>query len=552
MAPTLVQSAANSVAKYESRTCTATFATPTTPGRLIVVVGVCAGALPSSLVGPPGFTLLADRGLRDLEMAVWYRQNAPATTAVTVGYEPLTMRSIQVRAMEYSGMAQANVVDQIVARADETDFPLSGLTGTTAQADELVLAFVANQYASAVQTGFSGGLTRLFESVSPQYWQGGSNQDWERARLTIHQTVTTSSGSFFITSLLSSVRRWLTVVVTFRGGSLGPARFTSTVNTNVLTQTGRGSLTVFGPLRSLTATSPALSQAGVSAEVFPFTYQYRLNGFLISGVEQDGPYRVTSHDGLYGYGVRTSDADQPRGDGSLRGIDLQSARQILFEIEISSDPDSIELLLDTLYAALVPRRDTDFDLVWRHPAHSARLLRCRAVDLPRVVDQDGTIVAKQPISLLAADPRHYSARSKQVTVPVTPASSTDPVTVNVTNEGNIAAYPVITITGPTSGPPVSAISLVNSTSLVSFDVQVTLPKGSTLVGDMQARITGAPRSVVTLDGQSKYGSWQLPREPFRLDADPAGQLGYNVLYLETTPPGAPVTCTLEYRDTWSG
>jgi hypothetical protein len=68
---------------------------------------------------------------------------------------------------------------------------------------------------------------------------------------------------------------------------------------------------------------------------------------------------------------------------------------------------------------------------------------------------------------------------------------------------------------------------------------------------MDGRITGAPRSPITLDGQSKYGSWQLPRDPFRIDPDPSGQGGFNNLYLRTTPAGAPVTATLEYRDTWA-
>jgi hypothetical protein len=69
---------------------------------------------------------------------------------------------------------------------------------------------------------------------------------------------------------------------------------------------------------------------------------------------------------------------------------------------------------------------------------------------------------------------------------------------------------------------------------------------------MDARVTGAPRSTITLDGVSKYGAWQLPRSPFRIDPDPYAVDGDNVLYMRTEPAGVPLVCTLDYRDTWAG
>lgn len=548
MPPVLEQSAANSVAKYQSRTCTATFSRPTTPGSLLVAVCVAAGTLPSGLTTPAGFTHLASRGLRDMQMSVWYRQAAPATNSVSVTTLDAE-KSLQVRVLEYSGMAQANVVDKLSVQAGESDDPFAGPTGTTAQADELALAFIGNQYASAVQAGFSGGLVRLFEGVSPQSWSRGTNQDWERARYTVHQAATTAPSNFTIRGFLSSERRWMAVLVTFRGASTGPARFTSTTAPAALTAAGTGALTVFGPLRSTATSNRAIVTSG-RASVLPFNYQFLLpNGLMIG---QDTVYRVVSHDGLYGHDVRSSDEDQPRGDGSLRGVDLQSARQVLFKIQTTGTREEIELRLDLLYRALVPQRDTDWDLVWRHPATAARLIRVRPIQLPREIDQRQIIAADQSIALRAADPRHYSAVPQRVVVPVTPAGAAEPLTVNVFNDGNIPAYPVITISGPTSGPAVSRIELVNATTLISFEARLVLAKGSTLVGDMQARITGAPRSVVTLDGQSKYGSWQLPRSPFRLDPDATGRGGFNTVYLRTEPAGAPVTCTLDFRSSWSG
>ncbi|MFC5996958.1 hypothetical protein ACFQE5_22360 [Pseudonocardia hispaniensis] len=550
MPPVLEQSTYNTVAKYQSRTCTATFTRPTTPGSLIVVVCAAAGTLPSRLTTPSGFTELGSAGLRDMQMTVWYRQASPSITSVSVTALD-DNKSLQLRALEYSGMAQADVVDKLIVRSGESQLAFSGSTGTTSQGDELVLGFVANQYASTAQFGFSGSLARLFESTSPQNWSRGWNEDWERSRLSVHQAIATSTGSFSLNTILSSTRRWMALLVTLRGGSTGPARFTSRNAPPALQTSGRGSLTVFGPLASKTA-PPVLQTSGGSARISPFNYQFRLGGWTGLLIGAGTPYTVESHDGLYGYQVRSSDEDQPREAGSLRGIDLQSARQVLLKVHVyDGDRDEVERRLDELYRALVPRRDTDQELIWRHPAQSPRMLRYRPIELPREVDALGTILARQPVMLRCADPRHYSAVPHTVEIPVTPGTG-DPVMTQVVNLGNIAAYPVITIEGPTSGPPVSRIELVNVSALVTFDVQVTLPSGSVLVGDMDARVTGAPRSIVTLDGQSKYGSWQLPRDPFHINPDPSGHGGYNLIYLRTTPAGAPVRCTLSYRDTWSG
>lgn len=548
--PQLEQSASNTIAKYQARTCTATFTRATTPGSLIIVVCVAAGALPVGLIGPSGFTLIRSRGLRDLEVALWYRQGSVATTAVTVGFQGLTQRSLQVRALEYSGVAQSNALDKVVTFADENNSPYTGATGTVAQADEVVLAVVANQYASTAQSGFVGGLTRLFESVSPQSWSKGANYDWERARLTIHQTITTSAAGFSLSALLSSARRWCAFIITFRGQSSGPVRFTSR-NAGPMLDTSTGGsagLTVFGPLRStdLSVISPMIVTSGKgSARVGPYNYQYRLGGWDGLLIGDDTPYRVESHEGLEGWTVRTSDDDLPRGDGALRGSDLQSARQVMFKVKVGGTQDAVEAAMDTLYRALIPQRDQDWELIWRHPGRPLRTLYCRPVDLTRGLSWRETLVNHQSFALRAADPRHYSALTERVVVPVSLVVS-DPVLVTTNNQGNGPAYPIIRITGPASGPPVTNISLVNHSTNVTFDVASVLPSGSVLVGDMGARATGAARSIITIDGQSKYGTWQHPRQAFAINP------GTNELSLQVKPDLAPVTATIEYRSTWSG
>lgn len=544
--PVLRQSVSNAVCKGQSRTARATFTAPTIEKNLVIITAVSGGGPATTLTAPAGFVLIRDRTVGNLQVAMWYREGAPSYSAVevTAGAD----RSLQIRAMEYSGAAQSGALDKVTVLTNSTADPETGSTGNIAQPDEVVVSVVANRYASTTQAAFAGGLTRLFESVSPQFFGLlGSNADADRTRLTVHELIANSVASFRLLCKLSSQRDWIAILCTFRGGSSGPKRMTSTLAQPAMTVSGSGTLSAFGKFKSTTA-GPALSVSG-SALMLPFAFQFRMNGLLLG---QGTRYEVVSHDGLYGYEVRTSDDDQPRGDGAMRGVDLQSARQMLFKIEVDGSEAEVEQLLDTLYRRLTPQREVDWDLVWRHPAQVARMLRCRPIQLPREVDDTRTKLAPQQIALRAADPRHYAAVARRIEVPVTPKGAAFPLTVVARNVGNIPAHPRITIVGPTSGPPVSRVELVNMSGLVTFDVQLTLPSRGVLVGDMEARVTGAPRSVVTLDGQSKYGSWQLPRSPFRLEPDPFAENGDNVLYLRTEPPGAPVVCTLDYRDTWSG
>jgi hypothetical protein len=480
---------------------------------------------------------------------MWYYQNAPTMETITVTASD--DRSIQVRAMEYGGASQTNALDQVVVRTSNSNRCDSGQTGITVQADEIVVAAVANAYTGCTQSGFSGGLVRLFEALSPySYANRIYNDDSDRTRCTHHHLIASVRSFFNIACWLSSYREWVAIVVTFRGGSFGPKQLTSKtgVGTSASGSKNTGILTAFGPLQSKNNPSVTTCGSGKQATILPFNYQYWIgpNRMLIGSGTQ---FHVKGTSGLGGLSVRTSDQDFPRADGSLRGVDLESARVVTFEMNVGKGRDVVELNMNLLLRALVPQRNEDWQLVWRHPDDVARMMYVRPTDLIRERNNQQLHFANQKFALRAADPRHYSAVPHRVIIPNS-ASSGDPTLVNVTNLGNIAAYPVITITS--QSVTLTRVILTNVTSQVSFDVSLNIPKGSSLVGDMQSRITGAPRSVITLDGQSKYGAWALPRDPFRIDADPTGQEGYNQIYLTTVPAGAPVLCTLDYRDTWAG
>lgn len=558
--PELRQAPGNAVATDQSRTCTVSMDQPTIEGSLVVIVSVAVhssyGTYPVYLVGLAGFFLARTRTEDELTVSVWYRPACPSLSSVTV--LSTGERSLQVRVLEYTGMAQANVLDRVAIGGDNDEFkpgsntPRSGLTDLTSQADEVVLGVIANRYTSA-QGGFVGGLAKVSESLTPRTW-GNGNQDSDdrRSRLTVHNALTVATGQFSLSAQISAyVRDWVAVVLTFRGGTTGPARFTSIGQPPILRFGGSGDLTAFGPLIS-TGQSPILRFGAVHARIGPFNYQYRLGGWdgLLIGDGTD--YRVESMEGLEGWQLRTSDENLPRGDGALRGVDLQSSRQVMVQLKVGGEQAQVERAMEILYAALVPQRDTDWDLIWRHPARPLRMLRCRPVDLIRELSWRETLVNHQSFLLRAADPRHYSAVVHELAIPVTPAGAGDAVAAtSAPNMGNSRAHPVIRIVNRATFP-ISSVQLVNATVDVTFAVVTTIPPGGVLIGDMESLVTAAPRSTVTLDGQTKYGAWQLPREPFYLAPHPVAPDGANAVYLRTDPAGAPVKASIEYRDCWAG
>lgn len=556
MAPTLRQSAGNAVGSGQSRACRVSFTTPTVQGNLLVVIAVTTSG--SATLGiQAGFTLVRQRAEGNLQVAVWYCENAPALSTIDVTTN--VDRSLQVRVLEYSGAAQSGSLDQVTVLTGTGNYPRTGTTGNTAQADSIVVAAVANQFASTTQAGFSGALTRLVEQVSPQTWGlFSSDTDDLRSRLTVHHSIATSIAQFALQALLASIRAWIAILICFKGGSTGPVRMSAKTSDRTMRHYGTGVLTVFGPLVAVSLTTngrtPTSLALAKQARIGPFNWQYRFGGWTGLLVGDSTPYQVESHEGLEGWELRTSDDELPRSDGALRGVDLQAKRQMLWKIKLGSDEAGVatqqldvDTSLHTLYRALIPQRDEDWELIWRHPGRPLRMVRCRPVNLIRELGWADTVLQEQPFTLVATDPRHYSAFLHQVRLTAVPASQlSNPVTTGVVNVGNSFAYPKIRIDGPSSGSPVTRIELVNASYDVRFVFEGALTKGSTLIGDMEARATGAPRSVVTIDGQSKYAAWQHPRETFRLGP------GDNGLYLLTTPTGAPVTCTLDYRDTWSG
>lgn len=272
---------------------------------------------------------------------------------------------------------------------------------------------------------------------------------------------------------------------------------------------------------------------------------------------------VNNAEGFEGFEVRSSDSDQPRGDGGLRGLDYVAPRTVAFEL-VAWEPDLDGSLYEAVWASIRatfrPSRTEDGELTFKRAGQPERLIRCRPVQLVRREDwKRFNRYGFPPVVLRAVDPRIYSTevRSQNVSIFATTSGGAElPVTefpvdftggtqteLVVQNDGTADAFPLLRFYGPTVGT-CTAVKLTNSTTGQVFEVVTPIATGQILTGDMEAAVTGSERLVVALDGSSRYGSWALPREPFALAP------GSNTLRFEVTGTSTDVICNVTWRSTW--
>lgn len=289
--------------------------------------------------------------------------------------------------------------------------------------------------------------------------------------------------------------------------------------------------------------------------------QFEFRG-LVFGAGTD--FHINRAEGFEGYEARTSDSDQPRGDGGIRGLDYVAPRTVAFELALiettSAGGADYEAAWASVRAAFAPTRESDHDLTFKRPGGVERLIRCRPISLVRVEEFGRyNIVGFPPVVLRAVDPRIYSATEHTGNASVYAASQGGaefPVAefpVDFTggtqnelvaeNAGTADAYPLVRFYGPVTGT-CTGVKLTNTTNGDVLDIGATVTAGQILTADMEAAVTGANRLVISLGGASRYGDWELPRAAFRLSP------GSNTLRFQVTGTSTDVVCNLAWRDTW--
>lgn len=275
-------------------------------------------------------------------------------------------------------------------------------------------------------------------------------------------------------------------------------------------------------------------------------------------------YQLNSAEGFDGYEVRSSDSDQPRGDGGIRGYDYQSPRTVAFMLSIIETADTDGSIYEGLWATLrstfAPSREADYDLTFKRPGQPERVIRCRPIQLVRHEEYlTFNRYGSPPVVLRAVDPRVYSSvlYSQNITVFAGTKGGADldfnfgvDFSGGIQNElvainaGTADAYPLIRFYGPVTGT-CTGVQLHNSTNGDIIEIVTPVTSGQILTADMTAAVSGSNSLVISLDDSSRYGSWQLPRSAFRLAP------GSNTIRLTVTGSSTDVVANLQWRDTWT-
>lgn len=264
------------------------------------------------------------------------------------------------------------------------------------------------------------------------------------------------------------------------------------------------------------------------------------------------PYRFrTAPEGLGMPAMRTADLPWLANDGAYGAGDWLQPRVVRAALWVDGGSAAAsEQLARSLVAAWAPSR-TDVDLELRVADARAYLLRGR----PRRCELDLSPLkyghAAAAVEFVALDPYLHDAELQAGVVQLGDATAYPGVTPDLTfdlafqapgvspgvafaaNLGTAPAYPVVTFQGPVTNP-----RLENRTTGATFDTDVVLSGGDTLVVDMRAR-------TITLNGTSTLAAMAVGAAYVALEP------GTNELaYRSDDPTPTASTCAITWRHTW--
>ncbi|HEV7679988.1 MAG TPA: hypothetical protein VGQ42_15605 [Candidatus Dormibacteraeota bacterium] len=243
-------------------------------------------------------------------------------------------------------------------------------------------------------------------------------------------------------------------------------------------------------------------------------FQYSYNGLTFG----DGTsYEVVNATGLDSLpDVYSADQPRSRDHGDWRGDDFAGGRTLTFLVEVIGATDTLyRANVDALRAATVPQT-SEMPLIFQLAGMSGnRRIYCRPRRRMPPTDLASRFrMAAAPLEFRATDPRIYDDTLQSFTIALAVATGgfsfpfTFPFTFGtggtsgvqvVTNTGNFATRPVITITGPVDNPTIESV-----TAGKHLTFAITLANTDTLTIDTDARSvllngTASRRNTMTSD-----------------------------------------------------
>ncbi|MCF2532723.1 phage distal tail protein [Yinghuangia soli] len=244
----------------------------------------------------------------------------------------------------------------------------------------------------------------------------------------------------------------------------------------------------------------------------------------------DTPFQIAS-EGLTGWedlpGLDSGDAPRPTAHGSWAGGLLAQARTVTAQVwlapQAGAEDHEIRSVLQQLRRATMVS-DTE---QWLAVRLYGETLACRARVLQRVVPADRQFarygIAKATIQWTAVDPRRYEAaeQSAETGLPQGESGLVWPLAwplvwgsgasgdLVADNAGSAPAHPVITLTGPCSGP---RLTVAETGATLAYDIE--LAAGDRLVIDTAEGTVllngSAERNYTALPGSHPEQAFTLP------------------------------------------
>jgi hypothetical protein len=259
--------------------------------------------------------------------------------------------------------------------------------------------------------------------------------------------------------------------------------------------------------------------------------------------------------GFEDYDVAMADSGIPRGWGDVPGLHTVRAREVVLQLSAKTDAD-LKLVLDTFQPAALPS-----PLYLTEPTFGERFVYARPIGRAFVRNPVHKFKKMVMVRFKLADPRLYAEEHVHI-VPLFDAGGGGGAEydfdfgvdfiggatgdTSVTNHGNIAAYPTITIYAPSSGTTLTA-DLTNLTTgqVAGFTFATDLNPGDIFTADMRRIVVVDPGDspYVRLSGTNRYGDWDLPRAPFAIEP------GGNDLRFEISGSGVDASASVTFRDT---
>lgn len=229
---------------------------------------------------------------------------------------------------------------------------------------------------------------------------------------------------------------------------------------------------------------------------FQFWFQGKTFGQNANGSAANG-VSIKEWDGLDVEEMRSGDAVQPRTHGEYPGYDFLKGRDITVKFDCQgSTPAVLQQNMATLSGCMIPQANQESAFYINLPYYNTLAspdggnlyVSARPRNRSWKVDTTyalGSLAQDLTALFHATDPRFYSPTQ------FTTASGTSPLTLYLTNNGNIECLPRVTITGEANSPQLilaGAGSAPNQT--IGFGSLADMATGESITVDLYAHTAG--------------------------------------------------------------